>query len=257
MDKKEASMAGIPIVIAGAAPWAGAVHGALPDARIMLHDTLRDVRQLVIDHSAAALLLDATDRDWVPCAREVHGSAATRRVPIILIGTIPLADAQAGGADFVLTPEAIATELAALVEGEGRYLRAATRAALKQDCRAELPLSGHMGMVLFNAGEFYAQHDVFEALWVETQSPVRELYRAILQVGIAHYHIERGNHRGALRMLERASYWLAIMPECCQGLDVADLRAHTRQLRAWLASGAAGPLPPDLRPTLKWHSASR
>jgi len=53
-----------------------------------------------------------------------------------------------------------------------------------------------------------------------TSGPVRELYRAILQVGIAYYQIERGNHRGALKMLLRSVQWLAMLPDRCQGIDV-------------------------------------
>ncbi len=37
--------------------------------------------------------------------------------------------------------------------------------------------------------------------------PVRDLYRAILQVGVAYYHITRGNHAGGLRMLRRCVQW--------------------------------------------------
>lgn len=51
-----------------------------------------------------------------------------------------------------------------------------------------------------------------------------DLYRAILQAGAAHYQIERGNHRGALKMLLHSMQWLAILPDVCQGVDVRQLR---------------------------------
>jgi predicted metal-dependent hydrolase len=55
-----------------------------------------------------------------------------------------------------------------------------------------------------------------------------------LQVGIAYYQIERGNHRGALKMLLRSVQWLAILPDACQGIDVRQLREDSQRVRAAL-----------------------
>lgn len=65
--------------------------------------------------------------------------------------------------------------------------------------------------------------------------PVRELYRAILQVGVAYYHAQRGNVRGAIKLLLRASQWLTPMPDECQGIDVAQLRIDATMARFALA----------------------
>jgi predicted metal-dependent hydrolase len=92
------------------------------------------------------------------------------------------------------------------------------------ECGEPLPLLAQQAIQQFNQREFYQQHDSLEALWMETSTPVRDLYRAILQVGIAYYQIERGNHAGALKMLWRSKQWLAILPDVCQGVDVARLR---------------------------------
>ena len=74
------------------------------------------------------------------------------------------------------------------------------------------------------------------------ERPVRDLYRAILQVGVAYYQITRGNYRGALKMLLRSIQWLAVLPENCQGVDVGQMRADANRVRAELeamsASGA-------------------
>jgi len=64
---------------------------------------------------------------------------------------------------------------------------------------------------------------------------VRDLYQAILQVGVAYYQITRGNHRGALKMLLRSLQWLAPLPDVCRGVDVAGLRADAARVRAALA----------------------
>ena len=50
---------------------------------------------------------------------------------------------------------------------------------------------------LFNAGEWYAAHDVFEELWHETADPERRSLQGILQVAVAQLHLQRGNRRGA------------------------------------------------------------
>ena len=53
------------------------------------------------------------------------------------------------------------------------------------------------GLELFNAGEWYAAHDVFEELWHETADPERRSLQGILQVAVAQLHLQRGNRRGA------------------------------------------------------------
>ena len=50
---------------------------------------------------------------------------------------------------------------------------------------------------LFNTGEWYAAHDVFEELWHETADPERRSLQGILQVAVAQLHLQRGNRRGA------------------------------------------------------------
>ena len=41
------------------------------------------------------------------------------------------------------------------------------------------------GLELFNAGEWYAAHDLFEELWHETADPERRSLQGILQVAVA------------------------------------------------------------------------
>jgi len=54
---------------------------------------------------------------------------------------------------------------------------------------------------LFNAHEWYACHDGFEELWHETQGPMRPVLQGILQIAVAHLHLERGNLKGATMLL--------------------------------------------------------
>ncbi len=106
--------------------------------------------------------------------------------------------------------------------------------ALVRQCQEPMPAEGLEAIALFNAGEYYRQHDQFEALWVAETEPVRDLYRAILQVGVAYYQVQRGNQRGALKMLLRSLQWLRLLPDVCRGVDIAQLRADADAVRAEL-----------------------
>ena len=50
---------------------------------------------------------------------------------------------------------------------------------------------------LFNDGEWYDAHDVFEELWHETADPHRRCLQGVLQVAVAQLHLQRNNRRGA------------------------------------------------------------
>ncbi len=98
-------------------------------------------------------------------------------------------------------------------------------------CDQPLPDLAREAIERFNAGDYYAQHDLLELLWKQTEGAIRELYRAILQVGIAYYHITEGNRRGALKMLQRAFRWLAGLPAVCQGVDLVDLKQNAEAVQ--------------------------
>lgn len=57
------------------------------------------------------------------------------------------------------------------------------------------------GIELFNSGEWYAAHDVFEDLWHETADPDRRVLQGLIQVAVAHVHLERDNTKGAMILL--------------------------------------------------------
>lgn len=62
------------------------------------------------------------------------------------------------------------------------------------------------------------------------KGPGRDLYRGILQVGIALYQVQRNNYRGAIKMLLRVRQWLDPLPAICRGVDVARLRENVQQI---------------------------
>ncbi len=54
---------------------------------------------------------------------------------------------------------------------------------------------------LFNRRAWYEAHDAFEEIWHETAGADRRLLQGILQIAVAHVHLERGNLRGATILL--------------------------------------------------------
>ena len=103
---------------------------------------------------------------------------------------------------------------------------------------------------LFNAGEWYACHDGFEELWHETQGPCRKVLQGILQIAVAHLHLERGNRRGATVLLGEGLGRLQNAGSEQLGLDLALLRAAARErLLALQQEQDPAPLPlPRLLP---------
>lgn len=86
----------------------------------------------------------------------------------------------------------------------------------------------------FNAGDYYPCHDTIEEHWVREVGRQRVLYQGILQVGIAFYHTENGNWRGAIKMLERGIPKLRPFVPTCQGIDVAALLAAAEAIEKHL-----------------------
>ena len=92
-------------------------------------------------------------------------------------------------------------------------------------------------IALFNAGEWYACHDGFEELWHETAGPMRPVLQGVLQVAVAHLHLERGNLRGATILLgEGLGRLQGCGPEAL-GVDLALLRGQAQARLQALQTG--------------------
>ena len=225
------------LVIAGTPDWAESLAQMIKDYTIKHYSERASgyVARLA-DDSAAMIVVDGDSEDWRFWTTTPKSSSATRRIPIVLVSADSERRAQAliAGADFSITPGEITKQLPSLVNDHARILDPAVIEQLDCECQEGLPAMGAAGIEKFNAGDYYPQHDLFEALWMATEGPVRNLYQAILQVGIAYYQITRGNHRGALKMLLRSVQWLSMLPDVCQGVDVKQLREDSYRVRAEL-----------------------
>jgi predicted metal-dependent hydrolase len=208
----------------------------------MLHGLGGRLFELVTSRQPALLLFDLANeaipwRRWIPALKS---SPATRRIPILCFGphedVETMTEARRVGADLVLARSRFVADMPELFQ---KHARTPDHAALEAGCGEALPALVREGIALFNQGEYYKCHDALEEAWMAEQRPIRDLYRGILQVGIAFYQIERGNYRGAVKMLLRVRQWLEPLPDVCQGVNVARLRENATAVHAALV--ALGP----------------
>ena len=101
-----------------------------------------------------------------------------------------------------------------------------------QWCAEPTPALLRKGIEQFNRGAFFEQHETLEELWRAEPRPVRDLYRGILQVGVAFHHLRKLNYHGVVYMLSRGCQYLQPFAPTCQGVNVADLlHAAARALK--------------------------
>jgi predicted metal-dependent hydrolase len=128
----------------------------------------------------------------------------------------------------VLDPRATHPKLA-------RALDRLREADLGADCARPAPPELHKAVDVFNAGEFFEQHETLELLWRATPGQIRHLYEGILQVGVGMHHLlAKHNFHGAAVKLDHGIRLLEAFPDVCHGLDVARLRHDALAARAHL-----------------------
>jgi predicted metal-dependent hydrolase len=167
--------------------------------------------------------------DWMATIRS---NTATRRIPVLAISSSADSDQTAHhvGIRDTLRPADLADP--AILFKYARPIPHANKVA--DSCAGSLSSLVLKGLHEFNTHEFFECHETLEAAWNAETGPVRELYRVILQVGLAYYQIERGNYVGALKMFLRTRQWFAALPDRCRGIDVAQLRADAEAARIHL-----------------------
>jgi len=79
------------------------------------------------------------------------------------------------------------------------------------------------GIRLFNAGEFFACHDVFEDFWSEQICPEKPLFQGLIQAAVALFHFEEGNLGGARRLSLSSRVYLSPFVPVTGGIDVQSL----------------------------------
>ena len=166
-------------------------------------------------------------RDWI---RLITSVPATRRIPVMCFGSHRDVDAmqaaRKAGATAVLARSQFVGQLPALIE---KHARLVDEAGLAKTCQQPLSQMALRGLEEFNRGQYFEAHEYLENAWNEDESAGRDLYRAILQVAVAYYHILRGNYKGAAKVFLRVRQWIDPLPDTCRGVAVGTLRAEAHR----------------------------
>ena len=203
--------------------------GGLPISPIEL-DTL----QQSATNGASLILIDASlhEYDWLNWIRALKNDPATDGIPIIAYGShVDAATRQQAveaGVDRYLARSNF-------FDGLHEFIANALLARTDYPCSEPLPAGVIHGLEEFNAHKYFEQHETLELVWRAELRPIRNLYRGILQIGVACLQIERGNSVGALKLIERGTRWLQPFRPNCQGVDVDRLLADTEKLRLALS----------------------
>ena len=176
------------------------------------------------------ILLDLkTPGDWHSAIRTLKTRPHTRQTPIYAFGSHvdveTLRAARQAGADHAWARSKMMEEVVGLVD---RHIHPPVHyPAGWDDVLSEEALAG---VLAFNAGDYWDQHEHFEAAWLAEERPIREMYQGILQVGVAFLLIQRGKWAGAVKMFRRGLPRLRGLPDICQGIHIAPLRAQAEAI---------------------------
>lgn len=99
---------------------------------------------------------------------------------------------------------------------------------------------------LFNRGAYFECHEALEPLWLAAREPERTRLHALIQAAAALHHQQRGNHKGARSVWQRAKQKMLALPP---HLIEPELNELLPQIEAALASGTAAFAPPQIRLT--------
>ncbi len=100
----------------------------------------------------------------------------------------------------------------------------------------------------FNAGEYYAAHEVAEDAWHAYRGPLRDFLKGLVQLAVSLHHHFAGNRHGAVVKWESARAYLAkYLPECL-GVDVESLLEEVG--RFYLVETPGQPKEGSIRPKL-------
>jgi hypothetical protein len=102
---------------------------------------------------------------------------------------------------------------------------------------------------LLDRGLAFNAHEVLEAAWKNGPADEKTLWQALAQLAVGITHVQRGNVKGAVTVLRRASAGLAVGDKAPHAIDVAGLVDYANMLIHDLDANAA--ITPDrLRPRL-------
>lgn len=79
------------------------------------------------------------------------------------------------------------------------------------------------GISYFNNADFFAAHDIFEELWVESSREDRRFFQGLVQISVGCFHLASSNYRGALNQLTKGIQKLNEYLPSYYNIDLTDL----------------------------------
>ena len=101
-------------------------------------------------------------------------------------------------------------------------------------------------VLLFNDGDYFEAHEVWEDLWAESHGRTRAFYQGLIQAAVGLCHFGNGNLRGAAKLYHSSRDYMKDCGPAFLGMDVA---GFWRTMEACFRP-VLGPVPParDVRP---------
>ena len=96
------------------------------------------------------------------------------------------------------------------------------------------------GVELFNRGEYFDAHEVWEDLWRDCPAAQRRFYQSLIQAAVALYHWGNGNLTGATRLFQSGRRYMEPYRPTYLGLGV---EAFWAALELRMFAPAGGPVP--------------
>jgi predicted metal-dependent hydrolase len=84
------------------------------------------------------------------------------------------------------------------------------------------------GIQLFNEGEFFDAHEVWEDCWHEAYGVKYEFYQGMIQCAVALEHYRRSNPRGVVSLYDSYRKHMRDVPDVFMGLDVKSFLINMR-----------------------------
>lgn len=96
---------------------------------------------------------------------------------------------------------------------------------------------------LFDEERFFEAHEFLEYIWKSdtVADADRDFWKGVTQVAVGCCHTQRGNDRGAITLLERATQYMAPYPPRHQGVAADALAAAALRLAGDVRSSGASP----------------
>ena len=98
------------------------------------------------------------------------------------------------------------------------------------------------GLQCYRNAKFWIAHEHWENVWLRLEEPEKSFLQALIQTTAAFHHVQTGNIRGAVSLLDKALRRFGACPEAFGDIDLAQLREEAGVWLLALKSGT-GPRP--------------